>query len=182
MKVLSNKKILILGASGQLGSEFQNELSAHPSQVTFVRRSSWRKEYKSKSNHKYISEDLLKIKDANSTEFIETLNPVVGLMTDAGIKTYKKKKPAITYKNRIKIIEQLRCVDIVLPLNGLRYLEYAEYYKFEYFVHGDDWKKNVQSQHRKKLILLMKKWGGKVLEFPYTKNISSSKIRKKISI
>jgi cytidyltransferase-like protein len=109
-------------------------------------------------------------------------NVVVGLMTDAGIKSYKKKKPAITYKNRIKIIEQLRCVDIVLPLNGLRYLEYAEYYKFEYFVHGDDWKKNVQSQHRKKLILLMKKWGGKVLEFPYTKNISSSKIRKKISI
>jgi len=109
-------------------------------------------------------------------------NVVVGLMTDAGIKSYKKKKPSITYKNRIKIIGQLRCVDIVLPLNGLRYLEYAEYYKFEYFVHGDDWKKNVQSQHRKKLILLMKKWGGKVLEFPYTKNISSSKIRKKISI
>ena len=108
-------------------------------------------------------------------------NVVVGLMTDAGIKSYKKKKPVITYKNRLKIIKQLRCVEIVLPLNGLKYLEYAEYYKFEYFVHGDDWKKNVQSQHRKKLILLMKKWGGKVLEFPYTKNISSSKIKQKIS-
>jgi phosphoenolpyruvate phosphomutase / 2-hydroxyethylphosphonate cytidylyltransferase len=108
-------------------------------------------------------------------------NVVVGLMTDAGIKSYKKKKPIIAYKNRIKIIEQLKCVKIVLPLNGLKYLEYAEYYKFEYFVHGDDWKKNVQSQHRKKLILLMKKWGGKVLEFPYTKNISSSKIKQILS-
>ena len=33
-------------------------------------------------------------------------------------------------------------------MNGLKHVEYANYYKFEYFVHGDDWKKNVQSEVR----------------------------------
>ena len=66
----------------------------------------------------------------------------------------------------------------MIPLDGLKYVEYANYYKFEYFIHGDDWKKNIQSTERAKLLFVMKKWKGKVLDIPYTKNISSTKIRK----
>ena len=103
---------------------------------------------------------------------------IVGLMTDKGIKSYKKKFPIIKYKNRKKILDQIKCVDKVIPLNGLKYAEYANYYKFEYFVHGNDWTKNIQSESRKKLKKIMKNWDGKVLEFTYTKGISSSKIKK----
>tara|TARA_B110000027_G_C16107299_1_gene295925 strand:- start:1522 stop:1956 length:435 start_codon:yes stop_codon:yes gene_type:complete len=103
---------------------------------------------------------------------------IVGLMTDKGIKSYKKRLPIINYKNRKKIIDQLICVDKVISLNGLKYAEYANYYKFEYFVHGDDWKNNIQSKSRNILKNVMKKWNGKVLEFSYTKDISSSKIKK----
>ena len=103
---------------------------------------------------------------------------IVGLMTDSGIKSYKKKKPIITYSNRKKILQQLKCVDFVLPINGLQYTRFAKRYKFKYFVHGDDWKNNIQAHQRFELLKLMKKWKGKVLEFKYTKNISSSKIKK----
>ena len=103
---------------------------------------------------------------------------IVGLMTDKGIKNYKKRYPLISFKNRKKILDQLICVDKVIPLDGLKYVEYANYYRFEYFIHGDDWKKNIQSSVRAKLLLVMKKWKGKVLDIPYTKNISSTKIRK----
>ena len=68
-------------------------------------------------------------------------------------------------------------IDELEYLNGLKYVEFAKKYKFEYFVHGDDWKKNIQSKVRSDLIKTMKKWNGKVLEFAYTKNISSSKIK-----
>tara|TARA_Y100000590_G_C15103011_1_gene781993 strand:- start:28 stop:459 length:432 start_codon:yes stop_codon:yes gene_type:complete len=105
---------------------------------------------------------------------------IVGLMTDKGILSYKKKKPLISYKNRLKILNQIKCIDKIIPLNGLKYTKFASHYKFEYFVHGDDWKKNIQSNQRKKLIVLMKKWKGKVIEVPYTKGISSSKIRNKL--
>tara|TARA_A100001011_G_C14222557_1_gene805079 strand:- start:245 stop:637 length:393 start_codon:yes stop_codon:yes gene_type:complete len=107
-------------------------------------------------------------------------NIVVGLMTDKGIIKYKKKKPLITYINRKKMLEQIKLIKKIIPLNGLKYVEYANFYKFEYFAHGDDWKKNVQSKTRKKLIKAMKKWNGRVLEFPYTKNISSSLVKKKL--
>jgi hypothetical protein len=36
----------------------------------------------------------------------------------------------------------------------------------------------VQSDERKKLKKIMKNWGGKVIDIPYTANISSSKIKK----
>ena len=50
-------------------------------------------------------------------------------------------------------------------------------YKFEYFVHGDDWKKKPQSYIRKKVIDLLSEWNGKVIDVPYTKKISSSLIK-----
>ena len=65
-----------------------------------------------------------------------------------------------------------------MPINGLQYTKFARRYKFKYFVHGDDWKNNVQANQRFELLQLMKKWNGKVLEFKYTKNISSSKIKR----
>lgn len=105
---------------------------------------------------------------------------IVGLMTDNGIKSYKKRKPLINFSNRKKILMQIKCVDKVIALNGLEYVEFSEFYKFEYVVHGNDWKKNVQSNERLKLIKVMKKWKGKVLEFPYTKGISSSKLKNRI--
>ena len=105
---------------------------------------------------------------------------IVGLMTDNGIKSYKKKKPLINFSNRKKILTQIKCIDKIIPLNGLKYVEYAKFYKFEYFVHGDDWKKNVQSKVRLELKKIMKKWNGKVLEFAYTRGVSSSKLKNKI--
>ena len=103
---------------------------------------------------------------------------IVGLMTDNGIKRYKKKKPLIKFSNRKKILSQIKCIDKIIPIDGLKYVEYSKFYKFDYFVHGTDWKKNIQSNVRLRLIKTMKKWNGKVLEFPYTKGISSSKLKK----
>ena len=55
---------------------------------------------------------------------------------------------------------------------------YIVQFKFDFFVHGSDWKTNVQSDQRKKLKKIMKNWGGKVIDIPYTAKISSSKIKK----
>ena len=43
--------------------------------------------------------------------------------------------------------------------------------KPDYVVHGDDWKKGVQSKTRKQVISTLKKWGGKLIEPKYTKKI-----------
>lgn len=106
---------------------------------------------------------------------------VVGLMTDKGIYAYKKTKPKISYNLRKSIIKQLKLVDYIIPMHGLEYCKIAKKYKFDFFVHGDDWKSGPQSNERKELIKTMKSWGGKVIEPKYTKDISSTIIKKKFT-
>ena len=105
-------------------------------------------------------------------------NIIIGLMTDAGIKSYKKKSPYFTYKLRKKVLKEIKCIKKIIPLNGLEYAKTARKYQLDFFVHGDDWKKGPQSKERDILIKTMKKWNGRVLEFKYTPNVSSSKIKK----
>ena len=107
-------------------------------------------------------------------------NTMVGLMTDIGIASYKKKKPTISYKNRKKILESIKFVDFVIPCKGIEYVRLAKKYKFDYFVHGSDWKTGVQSAERNTLKKVMKKWNGKVIDIPYTKGISSTHLKKKL--
>ena len=108
-------------------------------------------------------------------------NIIIGLMTDAGIKSYKKRSPYFTYQLRKKVLKELKCIKRIVPLNGLEYAKTARKYQLDYFVHGDDWKKGPQSKERDILIKTMKKWNGRVLEFKYTANVSSSKIKKKLN-
>jgi len=46
---------------------------------------------------------------------------------------------------------------------------------------GDDWKTGNQSKMRKKVILILKKWGDKLIEPDYTGDISSTKLINNIS-
>ncbi|MDC3125923.1 adenylyltransferase/cytidyltransferase family protein [Candidatus Pelagibacter sp.] len=104
-------------------------------------------------------------------------NIVVGLMTNAGIKSYKKRLPFFDYNQRKKVLEEIKCIKKIIPLNGLEYAKTAKKYQLDFFVHGNDWIKGPQSKERQILIETMRKWNGKVLEFEYTKGVSSSKIK-----
>ena len=105
---------------------------------------------------------------------------IVGLMTDKGIRSYKGKLPFFKYSQRKKVLKEIACIKKIIPLDGLEYAKTAEKYQLDYFVHGDDWIKGPQSKERQILIKTMRKWNGKVLEFEYTKNVSSTKIKKNL--
>ena len=57
---ISNKKVLILGASGQLGSSLLSQLCDSNNQITAVRKSDWENIDNKKIN--YLSIDLNRIK------------------------------------------------------------------------------------------------------------------------
>ena len=65
------------------------------------------------------------------------------------------------------------------------YIKYANsnlnLIKPNYVVHGDDWKTGVQKKTRERVVKILKKWSGQLIEPKYTKNISSTSIKKKIS-
>tara|TARA_B100000579_G_scaffold436284_1_gene461820 strand:- start:2322 stop:3596 length:1275 start_codon:yes stop_codon:yes gene_type:complete len=104
---------------------------------------------------------------------------IVGLLTDEAIASYKN-IPYLDYKRRKVIIQNIKFVKKVVPQNTFDYVPNLNLLKPEYVIHGDDWKTGVQKKIRKRVIKTLKKWSGKIIEPEYTKNISSTIIKKKI--
>ena len=100
---------------------------------------------------------------------------IIGLLTDNAIASYKR-VPMMEYNDRQKIISSIKGVKKVIQQNTHDYTKNLKRIKPDFVVHGDDWKKGVQSTVRSKVIKELKKWGGKLVELPYTKGISSSKL------
>ena len=106
---------------------------------------------------------------------------IVGLLTDQAISTYKK-IPLLDYKQREIVLKNLKLVSKVIPQKKLDYVDNLNQVRPDFVVHGDDWKKGVQKKTRERVIKTLKKWGGKLIEPRYTKNISSSLIKSKIEL
>ena len=103
---------------------------------------------------------------------------IVGLLTDKAIASYKR-IPFLNYKNRQLILKNLKFVNKVIPQHTLDYSANLIKIKPDFVVHGNDWKTGVQKKTRDKVISLLKRWKGKLIEPEYTKNISSTIIKKK---
>jgi len=99
----------------------------------------------------------------------------IGLLTDRAIASYKR-VPFLDFKDRSKILMSIKSVKKVIPQQSLDYTENLIKIKPDFVLHGDDWKNGVQKETRNKVIKTLKKWNGKLIEIPYTENISSTKI------
>ncbi len=104
---------------------------------------------------------------------------IVGVLTDAAIASYKR-LPYLNYEQRSLVVKNLKGVTEVIPQTTLDYRPNLEKIKPDYVVHGDDWKEGVQKETRQKVIDTMAKWGGKVIDIPYTQGISSSQLNQKL--
>ena len=104
---------------------------------------------------------------------------IVGLLSDEAIANYKT-IPILKYKNRELLVKNLKYVSKVIPQQSEDYTFNLNKIKPDFLVHGDDWKYDNRKKTRSKVITILKKWNGKLIEPKYTKNISSSKIRSKI--
>ncbi len=100
---------------------------------------------------------------------------IVGVLTDEAIATYKR-FPVLDYKKRAFIIENINGVKKVVPQETLDYSENLKKYKPDFVFHGDDWKEGIQSKTRQNVIDTLKEWGGKLIEIPFTEDVSIDKI------
>lgn len=82
----------------------------------------------------------------------------------------------MSYDERYAVISSLKQVSKVIPQTTLDYVPNLEKIKPDYVVHGDDWKEGVQKATRQRVIDCLKQWGGEVIDIPYTKGISSSRL------
>ena len=104
---------------------------------------------------------------------------IVGLLTDKAIASYKR-LPFLSYEQRKVIIENIKGVAQVVPQDTLDYVPNLRRIKPNYVVHGDDWQKGVQKEVRQRVIAALSEWGGELVEIPYTKGISSTKLHENL--
>jgi phosphoenolpyruvate phosphomutase len=136
---------------------------------------------KSKTVYVGLSADILHKGHINILKIANSYGKVcVGLLTDQAIASYKN-IPYLNFEKRKVVLENIKYVERVIPQNTLDYVENLELIKPDYVVHGDDWKTGVQKETRKRVIKTLKTWSGKLIEPKYTKNISSSLIKKEMT-
>lgn len=132
----------------------------------------------SKTVYVGMSADLVHPGHLNILKKAQELGSVtVGLLTDEAIASYKR-VPFMEFEQRREVIENIKGVDRVVPQTTLDYVPNLEALKPDYVVHGDDWQTGVQKQTRQRVIDTLAKWGGQLVEVPYTKGISSTQLNR----
>ena len=106
---------------------------------------------------------------------------IIGLFTDTAIAEYKS-LPLINYNQRLEIIKNIKGIYKIVKQDTWDYEKNLLQIKPNYLIHGDDWRVGVQKKTRQKVINILRKIKGKLIEIPYTKDISSSSIHNKLNI
>ncbi len=99
----------------------------------------------------------------------------VGLLTDSAI-AQSMRIPHLTFDQRKVVVQNIKGVKSVLAQETADYEPNIRLLQPDYFVHGDVWRKNNTISSRNKIMSLMEKIGGKLVEIPYTQGISSELI------
>ena len=100
-----------------------------------------------------------------------------GLLTDKALKDHKK-LPHLSYHQREKILENINGISKVVPQNEWSYYKNLKKYKPNFFVHGDDWLTNGEIENKYEAIKALKSYGGKLIEIPHTKGVSTGMLLK----
>jgi len=104
---------------------------------------------------------------------------VAGLLTDSAISS-KKRLPLLNFVQRKKILENINGISKVVAQNEWEYSKNILKLKPDYMVHGDDWKFGSDKNLRSFTIKALNKVGGKLIEIPHTKNISSHSLKERM--
>ena len=100
---------------------------------------------------------------------------IVGITTDELAKEEKGRLPVIPFSERMTIVECIKYVDSVIPQVNYDKIEAWNNLKFNIMFVGDDWKGTEKWNKLEEDFL---ERGVKISYFPYTKQTSSSRIRK----
>ena len=103
---------------------------------------------------------------------------IVGVLSDEAVASYKR-FPLVPCAERMKLFENIAGVSRVVEQRTLSYRENLEAYRPDIVVHGDDWCAGFQKPVRDEVVSLLKSYGGKLIEFPYSANEEYQEIQKR---
>ena len=99
---------------------------------------------------------------------------IVGCLSDKALIRYNK-FPTISQDERMKLYRSIEGVDEVVIQNDMLYNDVLALIHPDYVLHGDNWKEGPEKVIRDHVEEVLKEYGGKLVDIPYTYN---EKVRK----
>ncbi len=93
----------------------------------------------------------------------------VGVLADEAMIRYNR-FPTVSLEQRIEIVKQTGLAAEVIVQQEIMYDKVLAERKPEYVVHGDNWKEGPEKAIRDNVVENLAKYGGKLIEVPYTYN------------
>lgn len=94
---------------------------------------------------------------------------IIGVLSDEAVSSYKR-FPLVPFEERKKLYQNLEGIYKVVEQKDLSYKDNLKKYKPDYVVHGDNWKSGYQKPIRSEVIEILASYGGKLVEYPYSKD------------
>ncbi len=94
---------------------------------------------------------------------------MIGVLSDEAVASYKR-LPLVPESERKMMFENLSGVHKVVEQKSLSYKENIEKYRPAIVVHGDYWCSGFQKPIRDEVVAVLAGYGGKLVEFPYSKD------------
>ena len=110
---------------------------------------------------------------------------VVGVLSDEAMIKYNR-FPTISFEERQKLVQSIPDVSRVIIQKDIMYNQIIDTYHPDYIIHGDNWKNGPLKAIRNNVLELLSKYGGQIIDVPYTYNENvkhiDDKIREKLAM
>jgi phosphoenolpyruvate phosphomutase len=100
---------------------------------------------------------------------------IVGVLSDKARVRYDR-FPVIPFEERMEMIKKVEGIDEVTTQHKVLYDEILERIKPDYVIHGNNWNEYPNSVIKENVIKNLEKYGGQLIEVPYTYNAKVQKI------
>lgn len=100
---------------------------------------------------------------------------IVGVLDDPAMIRFNR-FPTITFEERMNMVKSIDGVDKVIVQEDIMYDKVLNELKPDYVIHGDNWRDDPESCIRENVLANLAKWGGQLIEIPYTYNENIKKI------
>lgn len=102
---------------------------------------------------------------------------VVGVASDEVVQLDKGRLPIIQLGHRLRMLNALTCVNLVIPYYDLEFLSHLRMLKPSIMVVGETWGNDIRHEEAEKWV---EENNAKMIKLPYTKDISTTSIKHKI--
>lgn len=104
---------------------------------------------------------------------------IVGVLSDEAMIKYNQ-FPTLSFEERKELVQALPDVSRVVTQQDVMYDEIIQTYRPDYIIHGDNWKHGPLKAIRDNVEKLLSKYGGQIIDVPYTYNENVRHIDDKI--